>query len=266
MNYLGKEFATQDELFKFLVENKTSIIAQKKAATKHADAISSTPMLMIEKADVADLGDKEELKVTVVINTTNLMDSHYDVHINGIWDKSVSENKMILFLQEHKMAFDKIIADGEDLTAYVKEFTWKELGFDYEGKTQALVFEATIKRSRNKFMHGQYGKGFVKNHSVGMRYVKLTLCVNSEEEYYGAEKEAWDKYIDLVVNRKDAEEAGFFWAIKEAKCIEGSAVPKGSNIATPTLDIKSEPQKHSHTSRNDALVEAINLFNSKMFN
>ncbi|KKK49589.1 hypothetical protein LCGC14_3133520, partial [marine sediment metagenome] len=42
---------------------------------------------------------------------------------------------------------------------------WSELGFDFEGQTQALVFESTIKKERNEFMFKQYAKGFVKNHS-----------------------------------------------------------------------------------------------------
>jgi hypothetical protein len=33
----------------------------------------------------------------------------------------------------------------------------------------------------------------------------------------------------------------YFWVVKEAKMLEGSAVVKGSNSFTPTLEIKSEP-------------------------
>ncbi|HPZ10702.1 MAG TPA: hypothetical protein PL110_21610, partial [Candidatus Eremiobacteraeota bacterium] len=35
-----------------------------------------------------------------------------------------------------------------------------------------------------------------------------------------------------------ADERGYFWVVKEAKIIEGSAVVMGSNSATPTLENK----------------------------
>jgi hypothetical protein len=51
----------------------------------------------------------------------------------------------------------------------------------------------------------------------------------------------------MVANQDAAEEKGFFWAVKEAKVIEGSAVPLGSNWITPTLDNnKNEPLDSTH--------------------
>ncbi len=238
------EFKNKDELIDFLVENKSSLMAQKKGEPKHADAMS---VLYYDSKDETVKANNpfepnEDInKVKVVINTSNIMDSHDDVHIKGLWNKSLKENKLIMHLQEHKMAFDKIISDGKDLKAFVKTMTWKELGFKFEGETQALIFDSTIKQSRNPFMFDQYAKGFVKNHSVGMRYIKMELAINNEG--YDKEFEVWEKYIDSIANKDLAEEKGFFWAIKEAKIIEGSAVPIGSNTATPTLDnnMKNQP-------------------------
>jgi len=49
-----------------------------------------------------------------------------------------------MHLQEHKSgSFDKIISSGADLKAYVKDYSWKDLGYDAEGETQALIFEYT---------------------------------------------------------------------------------------------------------------------------
>ena len=102
---------------------------------------------------------------------------------------------------------------------------------------------------RNEFMFNQYAKGYVKNHSVGMRYVKLELAINSESKWDVEEKEIWDKYIDDIANKEVAEERGYFWAVTEAKIIEGSAVPIGSNTITPTLEVEAknnEPSKDTH--------------------
>jgi len=243
------KFETKKELFKFLKEKKDSLIAQKKATIKHADSvlfqIKDNNILKANEAFKPNSDD--EIKVKVIINTTNLMDSHGDVHVKGIWNKSLKENKMIMHLQEHVMSFDKIIADGDELKAYVKDFKWKDLGYDFEGSTQALIFESTIKEegkeARNKFMAEQYASGRVKNHSVGMQYVKLLLALNDENNV--AEFEAWEKYLPEIANKEAAEEKGYFWVVKEAKVMEGSSVPIGSNWITPTLDnnAKSQPSK-----------------------
>lgn len=245
------KFKTQDELFKFLVDNKESLIATKKAAIKYADGIPVGDVKTCSIADTVkangDAIEKGTLEVTAIINTTKVFDSHDDVHIDGLWDKSLNENKNILHIQEHKMSFDKIIASKDDLNAVANEYSFKQLGFDYEGMTEALTFLSTVKQSRNEFMYNEYKDGNVDNHSVGMRYMKIVLCVNSEDEYYGAEKEAWDKYFpQIVVGAEAAEKQGYFWAVTEAKVIEGSAVPIGSNTVTPTLSVKGEPSGDTH--------------------
>ena len=232
------DFSTKAEKIAWLVTNKEKVIEMKKAAIKHADGISfSIPGTFGVMQKASSGSNKTELMVKAVINTTNLMDSHYDVHIPGLWDKSLNENKMIMHLQEHNMSFDKIISDGDDLKAYVQSYTWKELGFNFSGKTQALIFDSNVKADVNPFMFKQYSNGRVKNHSVGMRYVKLIFAVSDDQ--YGAEYEAWEKYYPEIANKEVADSVGYFWVVKEAKVIEGSAVPLGSNYATPTLETKS---------------------------
>jgi hypothetical protein len=147
------------------------------------------------------------------------------------------------------MEFDKIIADGNELKVYTKTFTWSELGYAYEGETEALVFESTILRKRNEYMLEQYMNGWVKNHSVGMYYVKMDFAINDEE--YPNEYEAWKKYYPQIANKETADKKGYFFYVLEAKCVEGSAVPIGSNTATPTLSIgkiikDNEPSEDTH--------------------
>ena len=247
-----EKFATKADLFKFLKDNKDKIIAQKKYEMKRADAISYQVLSFLEKAekderaikaadDIDALLAKDKITVRSIINTTNLLDSHSDVHIKGIWKKSLKEQKNLYLLQEHQMKFDHIISDNVNASA--KTVTWESLGFNFEGNTEALVFDSEIEKARNGYMFDQYARGYVKNHSVGMRYVQLHLCVDSTDKYYIEEKENWDKYIGEVANRDEAEEKGYFWAVTEAKVVEGSAVPVGSNWATPTQSVKeiSEP-------------------------
>jgi hypothetical protein len=245
------QFANKKDLFKFLIANKNLLISQKKSAMKFADGIafnhcfydSKDQAFKAEGAPIDEIAT-DEIQVRAVINTTNIIDSHLDLHIPGMWDKSLKENsKRMIHLQEHEMKFDKVIADGDDIKVFTEFYTWKELGFDFKGKTQALVFDSTVRKERNEYMFKQYAKKRVKNHSVGMFYIKMILCINDED--YGAEHEAFQKYIEMAVNPEVAEQTGYFWAQTESKAVEGSAVVKGSNYATPTIDMKEEPGNHS---------------------
>jgi hypothetical protein len=230
------------ELFKYLKENKEDFIYAKKNEFKKADSmIASAPVLSETFIDKAEGNDtKTEVKVRAIINTTNVVDSHKDVHIDGIWNKSLQENTNIKFLQEHQMSFKTIIADKDDLDVSVNSVTWKSMGFDFEGKTEALTFDATVKQSRNNDMFKEYANKNVDNHSVGMRYVKLALAVNSEDEDYKEEKAVWDKHYDVIANKVELEKDNYFWAVTEAKVIEGSAVVMGSNSFTPTQQAKAD--------------------------
>lgn len=104
-------------------------------------------------------------------------------------------------------------------------------------KVECLIYEAVISKSRNEYMFEQYRKGYVLNHSVGMRYIKYILCVDSDSPENSAYKEAWDKYIPYLINREVADSKGWFWAVTESKNIEGSSVVKGSNFLTPVLEM-----------------------------
>lgn len=238
------KFQSKTELFRFLVENKGHLIAQKKFELKKADAVSRVSFFFKSKEEglksstsPEELMTTDVLLVSAVINTTGLLDSHGDVHIKGLWKKSIRENKSPYHLQEHDMHFESVISD--EVKVYTKDFTWKELGYNADGSTEALMFDSTVRKERNPYMFEQYAKQRVKNHSVGMRYVNLFLCINSDEEYFRDEKKNWDKYIDQVINPKDAEELGYFWAVTEAKMVEGSAVLMGSNWITPTQSVNA---------------------------
>lgn len=229
-----------EKLIAWLVKNKSLLIAQKKSRIKEADAFSYAAPLFSDngstiKAEAAVIpASATKLKVRSIINTTKLYDSHGDVHIDGIWNKSVKETKDNYLVNQHDFSFEGIISDN--VHAFVKTYTWKELGFDYPGETQALVYDSVLTKEDAGDMFERYRKGKVKNHSVGMRYVKMALAVNVER--YKDEFETWEKYFDDIANKEDAEAAGYFWAVTEAKNIEGSAVIRGSNFVTPTQSVR----------------------------
>lgn len=231
------------KLSEFLFANKRLLIAQKKYELKRGDAFSFVTAVV--EGEVADevqkaagsTGTEEApdfLEITSVINTTNWLDSHKDLHLPGLWKKSLKENKDLYLLEEHNMSFKGIIADGDDLEAYTKTMLWKEFGLKIPGETEALIFKSIVKKGRNPYMFKQYKEKRVKNHSVGMRYVNIEMAINDEE--YKEEFALWNKYIGQIANPEAAEDSGYFFPVKEAKVIEGSAVVIGSNRMTPTIN------------------------------
>jgi hypothetical protein len=269
---------TREEEIKYIFTNKNLILEKKKNAIKRGDCVlnvlkEDTDLgSKTNKSEVLELSaiDADVLRAKLVINTTNVIDSHMDCHIPGLWTKTLSENKMLYLLQEHEMEFDKIISDSinDELIATAEKISWKNLGYDYPGKTEALIFSSQIKKEVNEFMFDLYRKGRVLNHSVGMRYVKLFLCIDSEDAYYAAEKESWDKYYPMVINQEIADEKGFFWAVTEAKVIEGSAVVKGSNQFTPVMEIEIEDNTEagkSTSEKQEPTEEVTQITKRKIF-
>lgn len=250
---------TKAEQIHHVWKNRDLLIAQKTNAIKRADvvyhvALENDDSNGVNKAGVdVSVQDPTILNAKLVINTTNVVDSHMDCHMPGIWKKSLSETKQLLLLQEHEMEFDKIIADSlvDKLTAYTKSLSWKSLGFSYTGNTEALIFDAQIKKDVNEYMFDLYKRGRVTQHSVGMRYTKIFLCIDSNEPNYSAEKENWDKYYSQVANKDVVDQKGFFWAVTEARVIEGSAVVKGSNECTPVMEIEIEKNTEAVTNTSD---------------
>jgi len=238
------DFPDIEKKLQWIVANKSMLIAQKKSTIKNADSISYTPFFVLNGSneDVVKAGDgvipddAKQIKTRLIINTTKLFDSHGDVHFDQLWNKSLNETKDNYHVKEHNFGFDGIISDN--VKAFAKQITWHELGLNFEGKTQALVYDSTIDKTETARpeMFTAYQKGRVKQHSVGMRYVKIDLAVNDER--YSKEFDVWQKWIDEIVNKQDVLDNGFFWAVTEAKNIEGSAVVKGSNWATPTFSIQ----------------------------
>jgi len=260
MIYNDKQFQTKQELYKFLIENKEEIITAKKSTIKTTDAISCNGVSNIEKSDVEIKADADVIRVSAVMNTTNYMDSHDDVHIDGLWTKTVKENRKLLHLQEHQRELSKVIASGKDVNPKLKEYEWKALGYEFDGNTQALIFDSNVRKSRNSYMFEQYRNGWIENHSVGMQYVKVDLGVNDPE--HKEEFEVWSKHINKIANKEHAENKGFFFAVTEAKLIEGSAVVTGSNPLTPTLSVEektNEPDLSTQKNINEEPAQATQI-------
>lgn len=241
---LDRDFGTQREMFLALKENKEAIIELKKSAVKRSHSVAIPEIKSTEEKQL-DFLDKGY--VFPVINSTNYQDSAKDVHLPGLWNKTLKESGgKYYYLEGHSMKLADIIAWKEDVEAFTETVPWKSIGKDYDGETQLLIFKiAEDKLVNGKAKEAILSKKALEN-SVSMIYVKMSLAINSEDKEFKEEKAVWDKYYKEVANKEELDKNGYAWYIHEAKIArEGSLVLAGANDATPVLypKVKTEPPK-----------------------
>jgi hypothetical protein len=244
---LQRNFNTKTEMIAALVASKEEIIALKKSATKTTDGQSFTFRYNVALKEgnpkLLSFGDT----IQVVMNTTNYLDSHNDLHVNGIWNKSAKEQSGKTYhIINHDLQIGSIVAYPKSLSIEVRQMTWKELQIDAEGSTEALIFLPVITEKTNRDAFLAYRDGEEVQHSIRMEYVNIALAVDDPdmEKEYGL----FNSYLPIIVNKEVALERGYFWVVYEAKISkEGSTVLFGSNQYTPTLPLKqstsSQPPK-----------------------
>lgn len=237
------EFSEKKELFRYLIANKSEIIAQKKATPIKSDDFTCAPILPDAhktygvKAKGGDFGAHPgSLVVDVIANLSLYADSYLDVMMPDSWAKSINEKATnIPFLHDHKWQVDAKIA--KTLAVYAEEITLSELGINSDVKTaQALMFKGEFSPDINEKLYNLYKRGMVNQHSIGLQYVKIELAVNDPDE--SEEYKAWNRYYSQVINKEYVNRYGFFWAVKEAKIFENSAVLFGANEMTPTMSLE----------------------------
>lgn len=252
----GKEFADKNELFAALRVNAEKIIALKKLEV-HKSYFKGYPASGFLLKDISEaMKAGPHMKdgfIYPIINTTRYMDSHDDVHLDGIWDRSVKEQQgKLYYVADHEIKIDSIIAWPADVTAMVKSIPWSFVGKDYAGNTEALIYEI----SKDKIVHDK-AKQIIEEkrpiqNSVRMQYVTIKLGMNSEDKDYIEYKTYYDKHIESIANKDVVDQQGYFFGVEEAKIIkEGSMVVLGSNDATAVR------QKEADTITSDKIEPAV---------
>lgn len=265
------KYSTKKELFDYLVLNKSELFEFKKNEVKFCDGFGlgefEGRMLKALNTNYTDNIESGSIKRTVIGNTYNWMDSHDDVHLDGVFSVSIKERmNKIWHLHDHEYKLTAKV--GTPTKIYEKSVAWVDLGVNKMGETMALFMDSDIKKSMNENIFLSYLNGEIDQHSVGMRYVKMDLAINDED--YKTEHATWKGYVDRIGNKEKAVEKGYFWAIKEAKLIEISAVLEGSNELTGTVqniqsgktaEIKQESGESARCVNYKYLTENLNLKN-----
>jgi hypothetical protein len=268
VKFIGAAGQSRKAMFEYLIANKREILSMKTAERKVAEPVFFDYAVPKPNAAKEYLYENNEergvLKRTIIANTYMWMDSLDDVHIPGIFTKSISERGgRAPHMHDHEFTLEAKV--GNVLGYSEREIAWKELGVDLSGNTTSLFLESEILEDYNKKIYKMYLKGQIDQHSVSMRYIQVSMAIDDED--YADEYKVWKSLIDKIGNKDKVVEQGYFFAIREAALIETSAVIAGSNELTPTLGagepVKTTPKAEQPQKALD--VEGLsNIFKSTL--
>lgn len=246
--YPDKKFTDKMDQTRFIKEKLHELKEIKKAEykTKSEPLLKSDLFSKEFKPEIEDItGDFIEVKT--VINTTNVIDSHLDLHMPEIWNKTVKDNPYSHHLKQHERQFESVIS--KRAKSFNENTNFNKLGLNKDFKTVANINQFILNREKMPFMFDAYKNGDVEQHSVGMMYVNLDIAIYDEESQKNMD--FFNEMKAKAVNPEVADEYGFFWVIYEANKREGSAVVFGSNSITPTLYVKNYEPSSSDTRKLD---------------
>lgn len=263
------KFKNKTELFRYLHENRADLIQQKKQKIKFSDPSFPITNLkglsLTEKYAYSNDEASGKLTRTIIGNTYNWMDSQSDVLLSGVFSRSINDSKRMYHLHDHIHELDARVGIPQSFSE--KDISWRALGLGRTGMTQALFMETEIQKALNQSYYDSYLNDQVDQHSVALQYVKIDLAMNDSN--YNQEYAVWQDVIGKIGNKAEAEAQGFFFAVREAKLYEVSAVMFGANELTPTLRSR-DPEKSTHEltvepGRPTQLMKEVTRLN-KMFN
>lgn len=237
----GKQFNTKKDLFDHIKANLESIIESKKSSEQKAyeKNISITcKVLNGIKLNVAEKAIEIDNDYWyIAVNSTMILDSHWDLHVDGLWDASIVDDQGKNYLvADHELKLANTIVKKEHIEMFVAKVSFASIGFPYPGNTQVLVY----KFRKDKVIHEVAAKwlesGDEIQASVRMMYGVIEFALDSNDPDDKEWKKRYDKYIDKIANKAELEYIPYFFVIKEAKNVrESSLVIFGSNHVTGNI-------------------------------
>lgn len=246
-----KDFNSKQELFKHIRENKALLVDAKKSEIyKSIDkglSVVTNQNSISKIADTTKSFNIDKDYYYFVVNSSNILDSHLDMHIDGNWEKTVKEQQGKTYLVfDHKLQRSDIIAMRKDVEMFTATIPFSALGKSYNGNTYCLIYKVHKSKIVNQEAKQWLEDGHDFEASVRMQYMDISVAMDSSHKDDEKEKENFDKYFPLIANKDDFQELDYFWIVKQAKNIhESSLVLFGSNSATGRVEEKEEPSNHS---------------------
>lgn len=201
------------------------------------NSIYSVKSSGIGKASIKDV-DLSKRIVTGFYNAYNFVDGGMDVLLDGCCKRTIKQNgpeSSAVAKIKHALFHDITRLPGKILVL-------EERTVDTEayGKITGPYFETQMDRStEGNDTLIKYQEGVYDNHSIGYQEI-ATEKIQRDSQHGNSQQ--WKKYMDLLINPEKAEEAGYFYAIKEIRLFEGSTVGFGMNELTPYLGVKGKEE------------------------
>lgn len=241
---LNHNFSNQKEAFEALFKNQDGIIEAKKSSVfksceKGASSVFSAELIESTKG----LTGAKEGFIYPIVSSTNWFDSHKDVHFDGCFNKTIKEQQgKIKYVLDHELKYDSVIAWQKHIRMFKQKVDWSDLGKDYSGDTEALIFEIAKENIRRKdVLEDILNKVESFENSVRMVYFKVKLGLNSDQKQHKENKVYYEKKIGLIKNREEVEKDGYFWGVEELGIYKEASlvVAGGSNSATAIYEIEA---------------------------
>lgn len=257
---LDKSFENKDEMIKELIANKDVIIGNKKSqiykSCDKGQSLNATQENILKALETEKALKLDTDYYYFVVNSSNILDSHRDMHIKGNWDKTAKEQQGKVFLVfDHQLKRSEIVAMKEDIELITAEVPFTAIGKNYTGKTYVLIYKVKKDKIINNEAKEWLDKGYSFEASVRMQYMDIAIAVKSNNPDYAKENADYEKFYPMIANIEEFDdEVNYFWVVKQAKNVfESSLVMFGSNSATgqmqenkqaeQSLEIETEPLK-----------------------
>jgi len=248
---LNKEFANKEEMFSDLRKYKKEILDFKTSqiykSCEKDNSIYTRPIDISKYSETNKGIEGDSNFYYVAVNSTGILDSHKDLHVNGIWNKSVKERQGKNYLVlDHKMEVGNTVVKKEYVEMFTMELPFNAVGKDYNGLGEFLIYKFPKDKVINSVAKEWLESGDAIESSVRMQYVKVSLAMNSTSKEDAEEKSNYDTNISNVANKSDFEEIDYFFVVKEAKNVgESSLVLAGSNHVTGIVPIEEKQAEKS---------------------
>lgn len=246
-----KEFSTKEELFKDLKDNLDFITDAKKSQIQKSceKGVSVT----CKSLDLLKFTDQlKGIKIDdnfyyIAVNSTKILDSHEDLHIDGLWKKSIKDQQGKNYLVlDHDLSIKSVVVRKEHIEIFTAKIPFSLIGKTYDGDTEVLIYKFAKDKVKDESVKEWLDSGDSIEGSVRMQYVLFYLCMDSNNPDDVKFKSDYDQYYPMIANKEDFEYIPYFFAIKEAKNVrEASLVVFGSNSSTGQIQQENKQAEKS---------------------
>ena len=143
---LNKEFESKEQLFKELKLYKNDIIAMKKGqiykSYEKGISVTAKPLDYLKLSTQTKGIPLDENYYYIAVNSSRILDSNLDVHLDGNWNKTVKEQQGKNYLVDtHILSVNTTIVRKEYVEMLTATIPFSMIGKDYEGDTYVLIYK-----------------------------------------------------------------------------------------------------------------------------